>query len=377
MQKDMHYYGVFALARAAGIKEEHAKTIATASQFVDDNVVREVIEFQDIARFSVHVSGHHALNRKNLDLDDQRKVWIPFHFLPGNEGDSYTERLICRKNSIIAKEMASTYTGLTHLQFVVELIGVAAHVYADTFAHYGFSGISSRRNFVDDINYEAHVEDKMKEYLSKKFKTFMEKFGQELSLPNIKDWLTASFPKTAGGIIEAAQRLVPFSKGALGHAAAATLPDRPYLIWSYKTEYPEKKAISRNNPQDFMEGCQALYDMFCSLADNVSDISAGDRKDFSAFEIPLKAIIEFQGTKEDRIAAWQDAVKKGDIYDNGPPSIKDYDLREWPMAREGLKYMHDSSDAVNEVVFRFYQAVSFHRNYVIRTLLPKHRLVVH
>ena len=38
MQKDMHYYGTYTLARTAGITPEVAEIIATASQFVDDNV---------------------------------------------------------------------------------------------------------------------------------------------------------------------------------------------------------------------------------------------------------------------------------------------------------------------------------------------------
>lgn len=126
MQLDMHYYGVFALARAAGLKKEHAETIATASQFVDDNVKKEVIEFQDAARFSIEVTGHHAMNIKNIDLDDQRQVWVPFHFLPGNEGESYTERLICRKNSKIAQEMVESYLQMSDKPFIVELIGISS-----------------------------------------------------------------------------------------------------------------------------------------------------------------------------------------------------------------------------------------------------------
>ena len=36
MQLDMHYYGTYAMARAAGLKPQVCITIATASQFVDD-----------------------------------------------------------------------------------------------------------------------------------------------------------------------------------------------------------------------------------------------------------------------------------------------------------------------------------------------------
>ena len=42
MQLDMHFYGIYALARAAGIKPDSAYIIAYASQFVDDALDGEV-----------------------------------------------------------------------------------------------------------------------------------------------------------------------------------------------------------------------------------------------------------------------------------------------------------------------------------------------
>ena len=36
MQYDMHYYGTYAMAAAAGIPKRDAESIATAAQFVDD-----------------------------------------------------------------------------------------------------------------------------------------------------------------------------------------------------------------------------------------------------------------------------------------------------------------------------------------------------
>jgi len=38
MQKDMHYFGVYALARAAGMKANATEIVATASQYVDDAI---------------------------------------------------------------------------------------------------------------------------------------------------------------------------------------------------------------------------------------------------------------------------------------------------------------------------------------------------
>ena len=41
MQIDMHYYGVYVLARLAGLKPDAAKIIATASQYVDEAVEKD------------------------------------------------------------------------------------------------------------------------------------------------------------------------------------------------------------------------------------------------------------------------------------------------------------------------------------------------
>ena len=140
MQLDMHYYGTFCLARAAGLRLDVAQTIATAAQFVDDNTATTHLSFEDGAEVYAEATAHHAADLSNLSDEDQRKVWIPFHFLPGNEGVGYTEQLKCRMDSEIAREMVKHHLGLRNASYASELMGIAAHVYADTFSHYGFSG---------------------------------------------------------------------------------------------------------------------------------------------------------------------------------------------------------------------------------------------
>ena len=53
MQIHMHYYGTYAMARAAGITRNAVKIIATAAQFVDDNAAKNSIKFRDC--------GHHRI----------------------------------------------------------------------------------------------------------------------------------------------------------------------------------------------------------------------------------------------------------------------------------------------------------------------------
>lgn len=94
MQVDMHYYATYALARAGGFTKEDSRIIAIASQFVDDNAGtwEDAVEFGDGARLDTEPTAHHNKNWTNwtgwmkkhgLAAHQQRRVWVPFHFLPG------------------------------------------------------------------------------------------------------------------------------------------------------------------------------------------------------------------------------------------------------------------------------------------------------
>ena len=102
MQIDMHFYGVYALSRAAGIKPEIAKKIAYASQFVDDAIEDEAIEIEDKKAVLPTTTSHKPLDYQNTLSGDQWKVWVPFHFIPGNDENAktFTEKMVCQKNSI-------------------------------------------------------------------------------------------------------------------------------------------------------------------------------------------------------------------------------------------------------------------------------------
>ena len=105
MQLDMHYYGTYAMARAGGLNSDAARIIATSAQFVDDNTAQSHCGFRDGSRIDREATAHHLVDRSNLDDHDQRRVWVPFHFIPGNIGETYTERLKCRMDSPTVQEM--------------------------------------------------------------------------------------------------------------------------------------------------------------------------------------------------------------------------------------------------------------------------------
>ena len=361
MQLDMHYYGTYAMARTAGLLPSVCKTIATAAQFVDDNAASSHIEFQDGGRIDAQATAHHVGDViKNLNAEDQRQVWVPFHFLPGNEGATFSERLLCRKDSKIAKEMIKHHLNYAKQDVGVCLIGVAAHVYADTFSHHGFSGVGSRRNRIDNdsIKFSEGLDPDIARYLRGKEKAFFRSHGKGGGfIANIKSWLAETI------------------SGALGHGAVCTYPDRPYLKWSFEYEYPERDRVPRQNPKDFLDGCRALHQMFTRLGKANPALSNGDGVKFPHIRKSVAGILAFEARKEDRVDRWCKAAKTRKLSPKGF-QIPRYRPEKWLQEAADMNSRADSKAALDSNLYRFYQAASLHRQYVLRELLPSHSLVV-
>ena len=373
MQIDMHYYGTYAMARAAGLNREASQTVATSAQFVDDNAAQDHAAFRDGSRIDKEATAHHVLSVANRDDRDQRRVWVPFHFLPGNIGESYTERLKCRMDSEIVREMRDHHLGLSDRAFAPQLLGIAAHVYADTFSHYGFSGVSSRGNKVrndsfrfhediDDSDGAAALSPDMRAYVTEKAAAFFEKRGEHGGLLcNIKSWIGEE------------------ASGALGHGSVATYPDRPWLIWSFDYERPDAIAgtrSARNNPETYLKGCRALHDMLRRFARLRRDLREGEGRDFDDIADRARKVLFVQADRAGRIAAWRDAACSGALFGDAGETIPDYEGNAWNRQWDALDGGDSFDAAMNLPVWRFYQAASLHRTYVLRDLLPKHGLIV-
>lgn len=363
MQVDMHYYGTYAMARAAGLRPDICKIIATAAQFVDDNGNNQTEVMRDGARVDIYATAHHATNVKNLNEQDQRHVWVPFHFLPGNIGDSYTERMICRMDGPVARQMVDHHLDLADMPFAVELLGITAHVYADTFSHYGFSGISSRWNRVEQSTIQLFgLGEEIEKYVRDKEKQFFREHGESGGI----------FRNIRSFILDSAEKL----SGALGHGGVATYPDRPYLNGQFIYEYDKSQTpVRRDNHETFLKGCEALHRMFRQFTYERPDLTADSGRDFIAIRDRVSDILAVQASCNNRIKAWQDAVTAGDIY-AGTDAIPIYDENEWHLQRGSFSTLNDSKEALKLPVFRFYQAAALHRTYILRDLLPKHDLVI-
>ena len=361
MQLDMHYYGTYAMARAAGLKKKASRVIATAAQFVDDNAEKESVIFGDGGRMDVEATAHHAYQIKNIDKEDQRKIWVPFHFLPGNVGNSYMERLVCQRDSAIAKEMVTFNLSLCDRPYALPLMGITAHVLADTFSHYGFSGIGSQENrIVNDSFRFVDLHRDMETYIRDKEKKFRKDYpGEDGRMETIASWIAETL------------------SGGLGHGAAVTFPDRPFLKWNFTYEGASEPCPLRDNPQTFLNACEALHALFRKFALKRPDYAEENAsKDFPSIKERIVAILNTQKDKKGRIQTWKDSAQSGDLFGTGAEKIPDYNKNAWHNERYNLKRKKDSATAIDSHIYRFYQAASIHRLNVLRNLLPSHRLVV-
>lgn len=373
MQVDMHYYGTLAMALKAGIPDKDAKIIAYAAQFVDDA--------------SSHVNGIHSDGgmlvtfTTSHDLPDsvksmafsklrelepvfsnteiQRKVWVPNHFLPGGEGDNLQERSICLEDSKIANEMFDDHIGKAinsgeECPFGLHLLGVAAHAYLDTFSHYGFSGFSTEYNKIKNTSIKA--------------------IGK-CNYPKLIDRIASIFNNDVPGwyLIDCVKsEFAESGDSALGHGAVMSLPDMPFLEWEFDFELkrPGNGTHSyRNNPEHFARATKALYKKFCIFAKRKYDGSTAPVP-YENFADDVLRILKTVGRKPDRIKAW---------YDSGLLSkdIQEYDSSKWSEEITLFGRLASSRDGLALDCYKFHQAATYHRYYVLKDLLPRYGVSVY
>jgi len=366
MQEDMHYYGTYAMARAAGLRVEDAEVVAYAAQYVDDSTSSDSEIHDDGGMFettaSAHTSSEAAGNAVANHLE-QRKVWVPFHFFPGGEGNTLSEKLVCGKDSGLAQEMVRN--NIRHAvkvkdEYGLELMGVSAHVYADTFSHYGFSGVSSTVNKVDGDSFELDVKDRaMKAYIMNKANTFFAKYGPTSLISNYRK--LASLGASA-------------VTGALGHGAVGTYPDRPFLKWRFTYIKDNRVSEWRNNHDTFLEGCGKIHAMFSAFA--IQANLSVNAVEFDTIKSKVSSILSIEADKEGRIDAWKDAITSSQLFEATGNEALHYSPELWEQQKSEFEGLSSSQNMAQKHVYKFHQAAIYHRNYTLKQLLPKHGIMV-
>lgn len=157
MEKDFHYYLTYSLAKMT--EQDHPDVIAYACQFVDDNNEGSFSIDGESNRFPEKIEtggGNYypimtqSLSPKSFDLYVQKYVYVPFHFLPGNNDvviDGKKNPLSTTPNSKNAQSLLhgalKSNDALTPYR-----IGIALHTFADTWSHQNFTGIHENWNSV-------------------------------------------------------------------------------------------------------------------------------------------------------------------------------------------------------------------------------------
>jgi len=127
MQKDVHFYLTYALARKAGLDVDTANRIAWADQYTDDMTQPDVHGIQTQSDV-VGNWDHHQI---------QLSVLAPFHFIPGDDAARpwMTTRDSPRARSLVKAAGADLFQ-----------LGIALHALQDTFSHEKFSGWREKAN---------------------------------------------------------------------------------------------------------------------------------------------------------------------------------------------------------------------------------------
>ncbi|MCK5294285.1 MAG: hypothetical protein KAJ49_06500 [Arcobacteraceae bacterium] len=351
MQMDGHHTLTYVLSRMVGFEHDEANIIAHSAQYVDDATNSGNLKFTNGAMFSRISSAHGTYDMKHhLDALENHLVWVPFHFLPGNDGlvagknpdGSFINKLVCKPYSPVAVDLLDECMKDKDKEYGLYRLGITMHVFADTFAHKGFAGVIHNVNKVKDLkchNYDMGFFDQLKS------KT-----------------LSRTFP--------------------MGHGAALTCPDMPFLKWSYTNGLGKK--VERDNLKDFTD---AAYDIFGQLglylAKQGREVKAYLPEDMEQIKQNFENFRDEDG--EDRHKKWLKSIQDGEF------SFGSEDLEYIPKGQGSWKHqainqensidedddMFEFTDDFMHSSWRlFHVALKAHRFDIINTVLPKYGICV-
>jgi len=348
MQIDFHHTTTYVVARAAGFEHDEAAIVAYAAQYVDDATSSGTVQFDNQAVYNRISSAHKMLDARNTQELANHQVWLAFHFLPGN-GDkpagknprgSFINKIVCRPNSPVAQDMVRGVILDKDRLYGLHRLGVAMHVYVDTWAHQGFAGV------LHDVNEVENAKETSDSGI----------FGNAIG-SFLRDVLDDAIPP-------------------LGHGRANVFPDMPFLQWKYKNG--EGKLIKRDNTSDFMQAadhmCMVMQRFIIGDPDaNVAGLDANTKAKLHEMFVGIK-----NKNGDERHAEWLQAIRSG-AFSFGATAIADY----VPRGRESWKAQalgtsHDlpvhryKPEFLKSDWKMFHDAIQAHRFHVVHDILPRY-----
>ena len=366
MQIDIHFGGIYALCRMAGMKSEAAETVAYSSQQVDDATHGHVLNFEkDNSIFRQTLTAHRSLDLKNLKIDKCIETWVPFHFLPGGIGKSNSDKFKCQSasESKPAQKMINDAIKSFDKELILHRFGITLHTYADTYTHRFFKGFRDDENDVELLPHSSHSKNIGKMILG-----------------------------FADDIIE---NIIP----AVGHGKVKTQPDIPSIKWAFERK---KNVTEIDNTNDvFLPALEDIYYRIIEfLEDNPEFVLKKDLTDknkWNSFKSLIEKLLLFNAKSEIRFEGWLNEIQRGSFSPNNKPDSIDknifYDDRLWFKKAVKVEKSITESDSnrsdvlipessVNTETYiklngfeksdwrKFHTAANNHRHYVLYDLLP-------
>jgi hypothetical protein len=143
MDIEFHYYITCITALRAGFKPEDAYILAYSSQYTDDNTKILKIGQGTAAAYSNYISQTSDITKPEKDL---MRIYPVFHFMPGTKNEIESDSALRRDGKFhILNTIPDNSNARLTLKAAFETkdlyrIGIATHMYADTFAHQNFVG---------------------------------------------------------------------------------------------------------------------------------------------------------------------------------------------------------------------------------------------
>lgn len=348
MQKDFHFYVIYVLCRCNGMSPGSSKVVAYSSQHTDDAKYDHALQFENGGRFHQVLSAHKFLHPEVFSLDSQYRIYVPFHFIPGVTGDRFRERMVCRQNSDTARQMVRQVANLKEKLYLLHRLGIALHVYADTWSHQDFSGLQTEVNDIEEID----VVNEEKKGIAKVFTDFFR------------------------GVTEA---LIP----EIGHAEAATLPDEPYREWNFYHVYQDK-IIERKNWLICQDASRTIYKEIKHFLTRNSEYKTEEPIPWGDIKGEVTNLFKQKGDMEERCRNWAEKINDSGFGFDCQATERDisYDDREW--FRKAVKVETDTED--KKKYFRednfhtsdwkfFHDAAASHRFFVLQELLSSKGII--
>lgn len=296
MNLDFHYYVTYHAACEAGFNRSEAKEIAWSAQMVDEMTL-ELIKERKLKECEYVLTCQNIMDNlwdncswlsdeKNETLQKVRKIWVPFHFLPGNLPNEpatlhysgkttwshlqYQDRderdffCLCCPNSKLAEAMINDTVQKANGRDCdidkLNLIGIRMHVLADTWAHQAFVG--SPNYWINDVS------------------------GIVIGASD-----SVSQMKTPVGVSN-------YEITYLGHGRIGHLPDYGYAQYSYQPRW-SSIPVNVNNTQRFLSAYNQMVEAMKCILENrnftITNAASG------VLEEQVKDAITFYAQREEEI----------------------------------------------------------------------------